>query len=204
MSSAQTETTVSYLTPLELLSATKFIGKVEPAIENQQFATFLLTVNGKPITLKCKGIPGREVKASQFNPGKLQLMFDVSGTGEMLFAAEQTKKEIQQVLDNECLPELDVTVSSWVKNKVMYLSWPRQRGNYKPILINGVKVRHGLDAYKAFEKDLETIGGVDDQVEVGFSLYAWALYGKNNDGTPNNKVTVGLTPTIEYINYKKP
>ena len=82
MSAAQSENNVSYLTALELLSAPKFIGKVEPAVENQQFATFHLTINGKPITLKCKGIPGREVKASQFNPGKLQLMFDVSGTGE--------------------------------------------------------------------------------------------------------------------------
>ncbi len=201
--SAPSESIV-YLTPLELLSASKFIGTVQPAAENQQFATFNLTVNGKPIYLKCKGVPGREVKASQFNPGKLQLMFDVSGTGEMLFAAEQTKKEIQQVLDTECLPELDVTVSSWVKNKIMYLSWPKLRGHYKPLLINGVKVRHGTDEYKAFEKDLSSIGGLDDQVEVGFLLYAWALYGKNNDGSLNNKVSVGLTPQLEFINYKKP
>ena len=141
MSAAETSAaSETYLSPLDLVKANKFIGKVEPPVEGQQFATFELTIAGKPIKLQCKGVLGSEIKASQFNPGKLQLYFDVSGSGEMLFAAENTKKEIQQVLDFEFLPEFDVSVTSWVKNKAIYLSWPRQRGTYKPILINGKKV----------------------------------------------------------------
>lgn len=202
--STTVENTSSYLTGIELLSAVKHIGKVEPSDGNQQFATFKLTVNDQPIKLKCNGILGKEVKASQFNPGKLQLTCDVGGTGEMLFAAEKTKKEIQKVLDTECLPELEVTVTSWVKNKIMYLSWPRSRGRYKAVLINDKSVTFAQgEKYEEFQKDLAVIGDVDDQVEVGFSLYGWALYGKESDGTPNNKVTVGLTPTLEFINYKK-
>ena len=193
-----------YLNPMDLLKANKFIGKVEPATEHQEFATFPLTIGGQSIAIQGTGIVGQEVRASQFNPGKLQLTFDVGGSGEMLFAADQLRKEIQGVLDNECLPELEVTVQSWVKNKVIYLSWPRMRGNYKAVVINGTKVYHGTDQYEQFTEDLAKIGGVDDNVEVGFSLYAWVKYGKQADGTSTSKVTVGMTPTLEYIKYNKP
>lgn len=191
-----------YLTPIELLSASKLVGKIEPASEHQEFATFPLTVQGKPIALKGKGIVGSEVRASQFNPGKLQLNFDVSGNGEMLFAAEQLRKEIQGALDNECLPELEVVVQSWVKNKMIYLSWPKMRGNYLTVEVNGKSVKPGTENYEKFTEDLARIGNVDEDVEVGFSLYAWARYAKNTDATAVTKVTVGMTPTVEYIKYK--
>ena len=191
----------NYLTPIELLTAPKFIGKIEPANEQQEFATFPLTVHGKPIALKGKGIIGQEVRSSQFNPGKLQLNFDVSGNGEMLFAAEQLRKEIQGALDQECLPELEAVVQSWVKNKIIYLSWPRMRGNYKAVEINGTSVQHGSDKYEQFTMDLARIGNVDDQVEAGFSLYAWVRYIKNSEGSTATKVNVGMTPTLEYLKY---
>lgn len=189
---------------MELLTSNKFIGKIQPSTEQQEFSTFPLTVNGEGIALKCVGILGQEVRASQFNPGKLQLMFDVGGNGEMLFAAEQLRKEIQGVLDNECLPELEVTVQNWVKNKVMFLSWPKRRDTYSPIMINDTKVYHGTDKYEQFTMDLAKIGGVDDQVEVGFSLYAWVRYVKSTEGATASKVTVGMTPRLEYIKYTKP
>lgn len=188
------------MAPLDILKSDRVIGKVEP-VEGKDWAKFSFTVKGQPIKLKGRGCPGKEWRVSQFNSGKLQLYFDVKGDGEMLFVAEHVKKEIQQVLDTECLPDLDVCVSSWIKNNAMYLSWPRQGSGYKPILVNGKQVFHNTDKYDKFAQDLQTIGNADDQVEVGFELYPWAMYGKNKDGTPNNKLNVGISPTLAYINY---
>ena len=192
-----------YLTPIEVLRAPKFIGKIEPSSEQQEFATFPLTINGKPIMIRGTGVVGQEFRASQFNPGKLQLTFDVGGNGEMLFAAEQVRKEIQQALDNECLPELEVSVQSWVKNKNIYLSWPRVRNDYKAIEVNDAVVLHGSEEYERFTRDLAKIGGHDDQVEVGFSLYAWVRYIKSSEGNVATKVTVGMSPMLEYVKYTK-
>lgn len=193
---------MSYLSAIELINASKEIGTIEPNV-GKEFASFKFTIGGQKIAIKAVGVIGSEMKQSQFNSGKLQLTLDVSGDGVLLLAAEQLKKEIQQVLDYECLPEFEVAVTSWIKNKIIWVSWPKKGDKYLPVTINGKSVSLSTPEYDQFEGDLKKIGNVDDKVEIGFNLYSWIRYGKDSDGKSTGKVTVGFSPQLEYISYAK-
>lgn len=192
---------MSFLSAIELINSQKEIGRIEPSV-GKEFATFQFTVAGQKVAVCAKGIIGGEAKASQFNAGKLQLVLDVSGDGVLLLAAEQLKKEIQHVLDTECLPEFEVIVTSWIKNKLVYITWPKKGEQFLPVTVNDKQVCPGTEEFDVLQKKLRDIAGVGE-VEVGFSLYAWVRYGKDAEGKSTQKVTVGFSPQLAYLKVKE-
>lgn len=184
-----------YLQPIQLLSAQKTIGKVEAAAGGKQFATFNLTIDGRPIRIQVKGVPASRFVQSQFNPNKLQLSINIQSNGELLFALTQLQKEIQVVLDHECQPDFEVAVQNIVKNDTLYLSVPRGKGGYNSIKVGEDAYTIGTDEFKEkVEAKLEALQGAGEIV-ANVNLYAWIKYSQDNSG----KVTVGITPQLEEM-----
>lgn len=189
----------NFLTGIELIQAPKQIGGIEPA-EGKEFKTFQFTANNEKIYLKAKGLPS-PLKASSFNQGKLQLALNCQGDGVLLLCAEQIKQEIKNALDIECEPDLKVTVNSWVKNKVLWLSWPKGKGGaFDIVLVNDKPMTPDSEDFAKFQEKLKKYQQTK-LIEVGFSFYPWVKYGKNADGILTNEVTVGLSPQLVYIKF---
>ena len=189
-----------FLTGIELIQAPKQIGSVEPA-EGKEFKTFEFTANNEKIYLKAKGVPS-PIKASSFNnKGKLQLALDCQADGVLLLCAEQIKQEIKQALDTECEPDLKVTVKSWVKNKVLWLSWPKGKGGaFDMVLVNDKPISPDSEDFAKLQETLKKYQ-LTKMIEVGFALYTWVRYEKNAEGILNNQITVGLSPQLAYIKF---
>ena len=74
------------------------------------------------IVFSCKG-PVKDLRSSQFNPDKFQLVQDVSQNGEVLGALVQLKRELEYVLEKECAPEFQLVVKDIQFNGSLYISW---------------------------------------------------------------------------------
>lgn len=123
------------LTPTQLVTKTKQIGSLNPGQE-QGFASLDLKVQNEDILVMVEGPVQPDLKQSQFNPNKLQLMQDISGNGTLLSAFSKLRREVQLVLESECNPDYLLEVKSIDHNEKIYISWPRERNGYGSVFLS--------------------------------------------------------------------
>jgi hypothetical protein len=189
-----------YETPFQFIENLnkKELGKVKP-YKGKEFDSF--DICDTDCRIVCKASVGRGIIHSKFGNNKLQLSANIAANGEMLYAAKQLQTLLKDYFDKVFEGKAQVTVKSIVANKAIFLSWPSALGTLLPVKVDDRMVDFNSEDktnVKYMEDKLAKLGGLTNDVEIGFVLYSWLRYSDQG-----KKVLVGVTPQLEKLTFPK-
>lgn len=187
---------MNILTPIQLATQVKQIGSLQPGT-GKGFATLELKSAGQDIYVEVDGPLVPELKQSQFNPNKLQLVQDISANGPLLAAFTQLRREIEAVLETECNPDYLLEVKPIESKGKIYITWPKDRQGYAAVFVGEKSFRPQDENFQEFVDMLKQEG-----LKTVIRLYAWVRYISEPDAHKVQKIQIGVTPQLFAISHK--